>query len=180
MKKKIITGLMLTILSFNLSAQQSGYLDGNSILSSFANELSIRLAEKLSKSETEKLESFKKTINDKLEASQLEQVIYFKTADNKLNNRTHNYFSNVVLSLNNYKNLNYTLIGHADIRGDKEYNLNLAQERINEIKALLINLNISEDNIFEINRGVEESKVRENVEDYFYDRKVQIIINKKQ
>ncbi len=182
LNKSILFIFPALLISLNLNAQsnnETGYLNNNNILSSFANELSINLSKELARSEKEKLENFKKSINDQLETSKLEQVVYFKTADNNLNEKTLNYINNVILSLNDYKNLDYYLIGHADIRGNTEYNLGLAQQRIDSMKNILLNLDIPEENIGTENKGTQESKPRSNVEDYFYDRKVQMIIKKK-
>tara|TARA_B100000700_G_scaffold331687_1_gene467099 strand:+ start:39194 stop:39733 length:540 start_codon:yes stop_codon:yes gene_type:complete len=177
MKKTILT--LATIIAFNVNAQDtkdSGYLDSNNILSSFAFELSKNLAVHLTEEEKEKYNNFKENINNKLNSSHLLQKIYFKTDTHDINEKSLNYLYNMISALDNYQNLNYELTGYADNRGTENYNLNLAKKRIETIKELLINFDIPKRNISTINKGESEAKSYENVEDYFYDRKVEIKI----
>lgn len=182
-KISIIAGILLstTVIAQDKVdvVDETGYLNNNNILSSFASELSKKVTDKMTKEDAASFEKFKKEINDQLLAKGLNQVVYFKTADAKVNEKSLNYLNNVVLSLNNYKDLNYELYGFADARGNSDYNLQLSQNRINSIKNILLNIGVPSENIKENNYGDSESKDYKNYEEYFFDRRVEIFISKK-
>lgn len=178
MKKSIF--ILSTLIAFNLNAQESkdntGYLSSNNILSSFALEVSKNLATHLTKEEQLKYDQFKENINQKLDYSHLLQKIYFKTDTYEVNEKSLNYLYNMISALDNYQTLNYELVGYADSRGTNNYNLNLAQNRIDTIENVLLKFDIPKEKIKTVNKGESESKDYNNIEDYFYDRKVEIKI----
>ena len=152
------------------------YLNSNNILSSIAYEVADSLSERLNDREVKIVEKFKKEVNEKLLTDGLNQIVYFKTAGDEVNERSYNYLSNLVLSLDNYKDLTYTLEGYADVRGDKDYNFGLSKDRIDAIKQILTEIGVPFSNIKEVNYGEQKSEERINLEDYFYDRRVEIKI----
>lgn len=132
----------------------------------------------LNGAELEKFNNFKKMLNDKLQSDSILQKVYFKTADAELSNKTITYMSNIIYSLKDYKNLNYTVNGYSDARGDATYNLGLSKGRSDSVKSLLLSFGIHDENILVKNFGEEKSKTQKNREDYFFDRRVEIKINK--
>lgn len=125
-----------------------------------------------------KLEKFKQMLNEKLRSDQLKQTFHFKTASYKLLEDQTNYLRNIVLSLDNYQDLKYELVGYSDVRGDAEYNSELSLNRINSVFEVLNSLNISNENVFINNLGESKSKETNEYEEYFFDRKVELIITK--
>lgn len=123
-----------------------------------------------------KLNRFKDLLNKKLQSNELMQTFHFKTASSELGDVQSNYLTNIVLNLNNYKNLNYEIIGYSDARGDAEYNLELSEKRAKTISNLLSSIGIKNIEI----KALGESKSSENSsrEDFFFDRKVELIIKK--
>jgi len=126
-----------------------------------------------------KLAQFKKMINDKLQSDQLTQSFYFKTASATLSTKQINYLQNIVLSLNDHSDLIYTLRGFSDARGDKAYNAQLSLQRINSVAAILRELNVPRGHIQEDNKGESASSEDVGYEEFFFDRRVELIISKK-
>jgi outer membrane protein OmpA-like peptidoglycan-associated protein len=125
-----------------------------------------------------KLAKFKDMLNAKLQSNELSQTFYFKTANATLSDKQINYLSNVVLSLNDYEGLKYTLKGFSDTRGNPEYNKELSLSRIETVSSILNQLNINSNNITFENKGEADSEQNAGYEDLFFDRKVELIITK--
>ena len=125
-----------------------------------------------------KLEKFKLMLNEKLRSDQLKQTFHFKTATSTLRSDQSNYLINVVESLDNYKELEYEVVGYSDVRGNEEYNYELSMERINSVVSLLKELGVTNENITLSNLGETQSREANDVESYFFDRKVELIIKK--
>tara|TARA_B100002019_G_C21199586_1_gene563226 strand:+ start:48 stop:605 length:558 start_codon:yes stop_codon:yes gene_type:complete len=182
--KKIIKPLLclsiMSISSMSYAVQEktdeTGYLNANNVLSSFSADLVDRVDHLLSEREKQKLEEFKEKINDQLSAKGLNQIIYFRTDNAQMNEKSLNFLTNMIKSLNGYKELSYNLKGFADVRGNEQYNMSLAGKRIDEIKGYLIKMGIPEKRIKESNYGESQSKKRSDREEYFYDRRVEIEI----
>lgn len=156
------------------ASDRGEYLNSNNILSSLAYEVADSVANKLNDREVKIVEKFKQQVNEKLAAEGLKQVIYFKTAGDNVNEKSLNYLNNLVMSLENFEKLNYVLEGYADSRGDAEYNLSLSLARIESIKRILLSMGVPSEKIQVINYGESKSSQKNNVEDYFYDRRVEI------
>ena len=84
----------------------------------------------------------------------------------------------IVLSLDNYQDLKYELVGYSDVRGNAEYNAELSLNRINSVFEVLNSLNVSNENIIINNLGESQSKETKEFEEYFFDRKVELVITK--
>lgn len=125
-----------------------------------------------------KLEKFKQMLNEKLRSDQLKQTFHFKTASYELLEDQINYLKNIVLSLDNYQDLKYELVGYSDVRGNAEYNAELSLNRINSVFEVLNSLNVSNENIMINNLGESQSKETKEFEEYFFDRKVELVITK--
>ena len=125
-----------------------------------------------------KLEKFKMMLNEKLRSDQLKQTFHFKTASHELHNNQINYLKNIILSLDNYQDLKYELVGYSDVRGNEEYNAELSLNRINSVFTVLNELGVSNENIFINNLGESQSKETNEYEEYFFDRKVELVITK--
>lgn len=125
-----------------------------------------------------KLEKFKMMLNEKLRSDQLKQTFHFKTASHVLHNDQINYLKNIILSLDNYQDLKYELVGYSDVRGNEEYNAELSLNRINSVFTVLNELGVSNENIFINNLGESQSKETNEYEEYFFDRKVELVITK--
>ena len=125
-----------------------------------------------------KLEEFKLLLNEKLQSDNLTQTFYYKTASDVLSDKQINYLSNIVLSLNNYKELKYSIKGFSDSRGNAEYNKELSANRVNSVLGILQAFDISFDNIKVNYVGEEESSQTADYEELFFDRKVELIISK--
>lgn len=184
-KNKIINAFLVTTLfgsSFVYAQDERGraesrYLNPNNVVSSFAIEVSRNLSDELTRFEKEQVREFQYNINQKLISSGLEQNINFRTAQYELDEPVLNYLNNIVLSLNNYKSLNYELNGYADYRGNSEYNLDLSRRRVHSVVDVLKDLGVSEENIHIEYYGDEKSEQHEDPERYFYDRRVELKIN---
>lgn len=125
-----------------------------------------------------KLEKFKSMLNEKIRSNELKQTFHFKTAAFNLLEDQKNYLNNIVLSLDNYESLQYEISGYSDIRGNSNYNAELSRNRINSVLTILNNLGVSNDNISINNLGETLSKDAKEYEDFFFDRKVELIISK--
>lgn len=174
------------IFSYNLSASENNSektyeLSVNNSLSgaiiAVANKLESNISH-LSKEERNEYTKFKEVLNRRLETDSIKQKIHFKTADYDLSGDVVSYINNLVLSLNNYENLNYELKSFSDVRGDEVFNKNLSLKRANTIKSLLLSSGIPDDNINIINYGEDLSTEHSNYEDYFFDRRVELSIRK--
>jgi outer membrane protein OmpA-like peptidoglycan-associated protein len=132
----------------------------------------------LSDVEREKYLLFKEQLNNQLQSDSLIQRIYFKTASSILSEDVLNYLTNVVMSLNDYKSLKYSLAGYSDNRGGSDYNYDLSMERVKAIKHVLLMLKVPIENIKVDNYGESLSQDKAVAEDYFFDRKVEIKISK--
>lgn len=126
-----------------------------------------------------KLAKFKEILNAKLQSDQLSQTFYYKTASAELSDKHINYLNNIVLSLNDYENLQYEIKGYSDTRGNAEYNEQLSLARINSVTILLNKLNVPNTNISIDNKGETQSEENAGYEDLFFDRKVELVITKK-
>lgn len=126
-----------------------------------------------------KLQKFKDMLNEKLQSNELNQTFYYKTASAELSDKQSNYLNNVILSLNDYENLQYKIKGFADTRGDANYNEQLSLKRINSVYSILEGLNVPKENLLIDNKGETLSEQNAGYEDLFFDRKVELIINKK-
>lgn len=125
-----------------------------------------------------KLEKFKQMLNEKLQSDQLKQTFHFKTDSYKLLEDQTNYLKNIILSLDNYQELKYELLGYSDVRGNAKYNEELSFKRINSVFEVINSLNVSNENVFINNLGESKSKETDEYEEYFFDRKVELIITK--
>jgi outer membrane protein OmpA-like peptidoglycan-associated protein len=123
-----------------------------------------------------KLAEFKNLLNAKLQSDKLMQTFHFKTASSELSEQHSNYLTNIILNLNNYKNLNYEIIGYSDARGNAEYNQKLSEQRANSVLDILKSLGI--DNVSVKGFGESKSSASKSREDFFFDRKVELIIKK--
>jgi peptidoglycan-associated lipoprotein len=72
------------------------------------------------------------------------------------------------------------LEGHADWRGTSEYNLGLGDRRANAAKKYLETLKVSADKLETLSKGSEESKKSGTDEEMKKDRRVELVIIKKQ
>ena len=72
------------------------------------------------------------------------------------------------------------LEGHADWRGTSEYNLGLGDRRANAAKKYLETLKVSVDKLETLSKGSEESKKSGPDEEMKKDRRVELVIIKKQ
>lgn len=133
---------------------------------------------KSSEEDQAKYEAFKEKLNAKLNRDFINQKIYFKTNNSKIDESIKNYITNMIVSLDNYKSLNYTLDGYSDARGDEKENLKLSKNRSVAVKEILLSLDIPINNIKNNNYGESKSNLHLDLEDYFFDRKVEIIIKK--
>jgi len=196
MKKTILA--ISIIMSLNSFAEEQNYttveteehvLDINDSVSggiiTIFNSLKGNTGEVISNSEyvvdeemKAKLAKFKQMLNEKLRSDQLKQTFHFKTASHILLEDQKNYLKNIILSLDNYQDLKYELIGYSDVRGDAKYNSELSLNRINNVSEVLNSLNISNKNIMINNLGESQSKETKEYEEYFFDRKVELIITK--
>jgi outer membrane protein OmpA-like peptidoglycan-associated protein len=157
------------------------YIGVNNTLSGGILAISAVLSDRISslnKEEIEKLNNFKKILNDKLQSDSIVQKVYFKTADAELGDKTVTYISNIIYSLKDFENLNYTINGYSDVRGDSTYNLGLSKGRSESVKLLILSLGIDDENISVENFGETKSLNQQNKEDYFFDRRVELKISK--
>lgn len=132
----------------------------------------------LSKEEKENYYAFKDQINKRLQTDSIIQKINFKTNNTDIKDTVVNYLTNLILSLDDYKSLKFTLNGYSDARGTIDYNLKLAENRIISVEKILLLIGVPSDNILKNNYGESKSEENKSLEDYFFDRKVEIIITK--
>lgn len=132
----------------------------------------------LNQQEKEQYYLFKDKLNDRLQSNSIIQKIHFKTNNNEIKNTVVNYLSNVVLSLDNFKDINYQLKGYSDSRGSNESNYILAKKRLDSVYEILVAIGVPEKNITRSNYGESKSKTYKSVEDYFFDRRVELVISK--
>lgn len=179
---KISTAMVLTsILFFSHTYSKEVEVSIDKSVSGAVITLANILEEKMKKTSAEdqrKYEQFKEKLNEKLNRDFINQKIYFKTNNSNIDESIKNYLTNMIISLDNYQELNYNLEGYTDARGEESDNLKLSEERMNTVKEVLLSLNIPEENIIFNNYGESKSSLKLDLEDYFFDRKVEITIKK--
>ena len=122
--------------------------------------------------------NFKRKLNAKLKRDSINQKIYFKTNNSEIDPSVKSYISNMILSLNDYKKLKFSLNGYSDARGEEDINLSLSENRTSSVLKILKTLGIPQSNIKINNYGETKSGEHMDLEDYFFDRKVEIIIKR--
>ncbi len=179
---KISTAIILTsILCLSQTNSKEVEVSIDKSVSGAVITLANILEEKMKKSSAEdqrKYEKFKEKLNEKLNRDFINQKIYFKTNNSNIDESIKNYLTNMIISLDNYQDLNYNLEGYTDARGEESDNLKLSEKRMKSVKNILLSLNIPEEKITFNNYGESKSSLKLDIEDYFFDRKVEITIKK--
>jgi outer membrane protein OmpA-like peptidoglycan-associated protein len=132
----------------------------------------------LTEQERKSYQDFKRKVNAKLNLGELKQVLHFKTASHTLHENAVNYINNMIIGLDNYDKLSYSIVGYADARGDAQYNQKLSLARGDEVKRILISMGVDAHRISVVSVGEKSSKLQKSHEDYFFDRKVELLIKK--
>lgn len=101
--------------------------------------------------------------------------VYFEFDESKLHSASYEELNMLVKTLKKNKNVNLEIIGHADIVGDQEYNLNLSKSRAQTVANYLVKKGINTKRLSY--SGVGSSKSSKSLDDekkQSLDRKVEI------
>jgi peptidoglycan-associated lipoprotein len=81
--------------------------------------------------------------------------VFFDTNSSELSDRARETLEKQALWLNHYSRYDFTIEGHADERGTREYNLGLGGRRAEIVREYLISLGVSAQRIRTISYGKE-------------------------
>ncbi len=104
--------------------------------------------------------------------------VQFRTASSVIEPQYESELSNIARTLRNNSDARVNLYGHADRRGDEEYNHKLSRQRIQTIERFLVHRGATNDQILSTAFG--ESQPQDNLESLegnFFDRRVVIELN---
>ncbi len=148
------------------------------------NELITKLETELSATETELTNAIHQLSdeqhNAKLDYLQkgLTTTVYFRSADTNLPASNAYRLEQLADLLQEFSNINISMEGHTDIRGDAEYNRHLSELRIDTVQQLLESAGISSDKIHCQAYGESKAMAMEgDNENYVFDRRVSIHIS---
>lgn len=103
----------------------------------------------------------------------LQTVVQFQTGAYDIAEDYQRQLDLIAKALKGYPSLHARLTGHADQRGDAEYNQALSMQRAISVKQYLLNQGVDKKQVLTIAMGEENSKHKE-YEGTFFDRKVVI------
>ena len=135
--------------------------------------------------ETEQLAYLAK-LNDQLESqlqrtievvkgSQIPMTVQFRTGSAEIEHHFANQLDGLAKVLNRLPDMQVDLAGFADTRGDKTFNLELSQQRVERVKQYLISQGISIERLHSQAFGDLHPLAKENdFEGNFFDRRVML------
>ena len=103
----------------------------------------------------------------------LQSVVQFQTGAHNIAPDYQQQLDLIAKALRGYPTLQARLTGHADQRGDEQYNQALSMQRAISVKQYLLNQGVEEKQILTLALGEERSQHKE-YEGTFFDRKVVI------
>ncbi|MBC3766059.1 sortase-associated OmpA-like protein PdsO [Neptunicella marina] len=117
------------------------------------------------------------SLNKEMEVAnqEVESNIQFRTASYDIEDHYKPQLNLLAKNLRTNPKMQVSLSGYADRRGNNDYNLNLSQERVNQVKGYLVDNGVKETQIITHAFG-EASPVSDtnNLEGNFFDRRVRI------
>lgn len=119
----------------------------------------------------------KKEIGKLLDLGKVTQRYYFATAEKELGGVQLEEAKAILSSVASMDDVQITISGRADPRGNAEFNKKLAQSRIDFVYDLAVSLGVDEGSIKTLNYG-EVGEWQENAENYFFQRYLSIDIRK--
>lgn len=124
------------------------------------------------------IEKLRAKIEKQLKNGLVTQRYFFATGEHKLNELQTKELAVALQSIAQLDDVNLKLIGRADPRGNKAYNHQLVEKRINTVHQMAILAGINEGQLFKENLG-EVGGVQTNNDDYFFQRYLTIEVSKK-
>lgn len=162
--------------------QQKGKVDVDDIKAGFEVErqrLSLLYADVLSENQGKDMliTELKAEIGKLLDLGKVTQRYYFATAEKQLNGVQLAEAKAILSSVATMDDVQITISGRADPRGDAGFNKKLAQSRIDFVYDLAVSLGVDAGSIKTLNYG-EVGELQSNAENYFFQRYLSIDIRK--
>ncbi len=117
-------------------------------------------------------------LEEQLKNGLVTQRYFFATGEHKLNNLQHSEIEAVLQSLSEIDDITIKLIGRADPRGNKQYNHNLVEKRLDSVHDLALKAGIDEASLERVNLG-EVGEIQEQKDNYFFQRYLTLEISQK-
>jgi len=166
---------MLAGIWLSTEIEEADKVDDIRVELATANDQLSRVSKQLTASKLE---------NDRLEGlaiGQLNLQMLFKTGVSDLSTTSQQRMAQIANLLLISPELEVALDGYSDPRGEQDYNLNLSAERVNSVKALLVDHGVNPDRIITTFHGASQSSVAEGDYDgYAMERLVDIKVSEKQ
>ncbi|PSV01061.1 OmpA family protein [Photobacterium kishitanii] len=126
----------------------------------------------------EKTRELAKKLQQNLITGEFVEQFYYITGNSSLNKSQEEYAGKIFELASKYKNIEVSIVGRADPRGNRDYNEKLAKSRGINIKELAIANGISEGSI-SMTSYVSSNKIEANREMHFFDRNSTVTIRRK-